>query len=152
MQSRLWSNRLRNKVFYDLGNDFYATDFGAVYYLKNGISVDDIKPDIDYDNYFVYISSIRTKKVFFLSPEGEELSAVSLLPYYESDSIYYGWFNDSYCKLVLSNDGEIYTYQLIDYYNYSPTAFYAFISATVATVLTCTAIQLIKRKKQNYNF
>ena len=147
------------KRFYDLGNNFYGVFHGKdvagnesanIYYLKNGITVDDIDPEKDFSNYFSYYN--YAKIIRFTAPDGEELFAARVKYFYERDGVYYSYLNNYYEKLTLTRDGDIYTYQVTDYYDYSPLLTYIFVGATAATVLVCGGIYFIKRKKQKYTF
>lgn len=146
------------KRFYDLDNNFYGVfhkdAFGNesvnIYYLKNGISVDEIDPETDFSNYFRYYNG--TKIIRFTAPDGKELFAARVNYRYNLSGVYYGYLYNLYEELTLTRDGDIYTYQLTEYYDYSPLFTYIFVGATAATVLVCGGIFLIKRKKQNYEF
>lgn len=139
--------------FYDLGNNFYAAyngkDAAGIYHLKNGIAVEDIDSEKDFENYFVFYTT--GERVYFTSSDGEELSAICV-KYFGFEREYCSYIYNVSDKFVLDRDGEVYTYKGMNYYNYSPLGFYIFLGATVATVLTCTTIYLIKRKKQRYSF
>ena len=143
--------------FYDLGNNFYTTYhtgyntvYAGIYHLRDGITVEDIDYETDLSNYFIFYAN--KKEVYFTSPDGEELSAICVKFYYERDGVYYDYLYNYYEKLTLTREGDIYTYQLTDYYDYSPLLTYIFVGATAATVLVCGGIFFIKRKKQKYTF
>lgn len=147
------------KRFYDLGNNFYGTFYGKdaggnerinIYYLKNGITADEIDPEKDFSNYFCYYN--HAKIIRFTAPDDEELFAASANYFFERGGEIYGYFDNLYDELKLTRDGDIYTYQLTEYYDYSPLLTYIFVGATAATVLVCGGIFFIKRKKQKYKF
>ena len=156
------------RKFYDIGNNFYAwfgnndkcladvADLGGdamIYYLKEGVKIEDIDPEKDYENYFAYYG--HEEVIDFTSPDGEKLSAVNLHYYSNHDGWYY--YCGNYCyhytdELVLSRDGDVYTYQLIGYYDYSPVGLYTLLGAAGATILICSVVYLFKRKKIKYAF
>ncbi len=124
-----------------------------IYYLKNGVKIEDIDPEKDYENYFAYYG--HEEVIEFISPDGEKLSAVNLKYYSNHDGWYY--YCGNYCyhytnMLVLSRDCDVYTYQLIGYYDYSPVGLYVLLGAAGATILTCSVVYVFKRKKIKYAF
>ena len=156
------TNVMRDIVrYYDLGSGFYA-DYGysdgkvcsaSLYYLKNGIKVDDIDPlTTDLSDCFFYYGDVHTKIIYFTAPDGTELFAGCVKYYYERGDVYYGYLYNFYDELNLTRDGDVYTYQLTNYYDYSPLLTYIFAWATAATVLVCGGLFLIKCKKIRYTF
>lgn len=156
------TNDLRDFVrYYDLGNGFYANYHysggelysASIYYLKNGIEIDNIDPlTTDLSDCFFYYSDASAKIVHFTSGDSVKLFAGSVKYFFEREHTLYGYLYNLYEELTLTRDGDIYTYQLTEYYDYSPLFTYIFVGATAATVLVCGGIFLIKRKKQNYEF
>ena len=164
------------EYFYDLGNNFYARYYSikkhlndlvyadnlnsvALYYLKDGIKLEDINLDKDYSDYFLYLNSYEVVK--FTSPDGEPLSAVRIPYYFKRDKGYYdeeGWRYDYDCyynirdELVLNRNGDEYSYCLVTYRNYTPLATLVLLGSICVTACVCTAVQLIKRKKITYGF
>ncbi len=143
---------------YDLGNRFYGehivnelNDVYAVYYLKDGVAVDDINPDNDYGDYFVYYSN-RFNVIEFESPSGEKLKAVIAGWYFDTADWYFEDYYYSTFDVVLEREGSVYTYGEKYFYDYSPLLGYITFGVTALTVTTCTVIQLIKRKKIKYDF
>lgn len=154
--------------FYDLGNNFYARhatngidtlESVGVYYLIDGVNIEDISPDKDYSDYFHYIN--RYNVVKFTSPENERLSAASIPYYFKRDNGSYddeGWRYDyDYLynirdELILKRNGDEYSYYLITYRNYTPIATVALFGEVCITACACAAVHLIKRKKIHYDF
>lgn len=140
-------------ILYDLGNGFYGdfyTNGVNYYYLIDGLSADDINSEEHYREYFVYVG--HCGKVDFTSPDGEQLTTYSVSYRNNGSSYwYFGTFPDEFYnsidEVVLTRSGSVYTYQKIVYYDYSPLVWLIFSVVCAATVLTCTAIHLVKRKK-----
>lgn len=159
----------RTVHLYALGNNFYARHgSGAiedlksvgVYYLKDGVNIEDINTDKDYSDYFIYLQSYDV--VRFTSPENEPLFAVQIPYYYRHNDkgicddegwrydydVYYNVRDD----LVLKRNGDEYTYRLITYRNYTPLATLALLGDVCITACVCAVVHLIKRKKITYSF
>lgn len=165
---------------YDVGNNFYA-DFGRrfshnnyaqeiinpslsvyyiptirLYYLKDGVNIEDISLEKDLEEYFYYLNSYQV--ISFTSPENEPLFAVQI-PYYFHRSDFgnkdwrydYGDYNLR-DELVLKRNGDEYTYYLITYRNYTPVATVALLGEVCITACVCAVVHLIKRKKIHYEF
>lgn len=141
------------KLLCDLGNGFYG-DFYIwnvrYYHLKDGVSADGITCENDFDDCFIYIGTCSN--VDFTSPDGKRLTTYAVA-YSCPDSTRrewsqgYGELYYSTSERALTRSGSVYTYQRIVYYDYSPLAGLILGVVSTATVLTCTAIQLVKRKK-----
>ena len=132
-----------------------------IYYLKDGVKIEDISLEKDYSEYFIYLNGYDVVK--FTSPENEPLSAVCIPYFFKRDEGHYrfeeeGWrydYNVYYNirdELVLSRDGDEYTYSLVTYRNYTPLATLAYLGAVCLTACACAVAQLIKRKKITYCF
>ncbi|MDE7086626.1 MAG: helix-turn-helix domain-containing protein [Clostridia bacterium] len=159
-----------NLHFFDLGNNFYVrhgywedclnnVDYVSMYYLKDGVKLEDISLDKDYSEYFLFVNNYDVVK--FTSPEGEPLAAACIPYYFKRDKGYYddeGWRYDYDCyynirdELVLNRNGDEYSYCLVTYRNYSPLATLVLLGSVCVTACVCTAVQLIKRKKISYCF
>ena len=159
---------------YDLGNRFYANFHGyktnnltdlsdgisvGLYYLKDGVNIEDISLEKDYKEYFQYLTSYPVVK--FTSPENEPLFSVRLKYFWQRDKGYYdeeGWRYDYDVyynirdELVLSLNGDVYSYNLVTSRNYTPLATLVLLGSVCATACVCAAIQLIRRKKITYSF
>ncbi len=140
--------------FYDLGNGFYcvpsSSDSVSLFYVKDGAVLEDEDFPRDYRDFFVSVD--WGYMVYFTSPDGEQLTTYALA-YSYSYSTYLTWsqgYGDLYysaAEQVLTRSGSVYTYQRIVYYDYSPLAGLILGVVSAATVLTCTAVHLVKRKK-----
>lgn len=161
-------------LLYDLGNNFYANFYGykpdnvmdmnedksvSIYYLKDGVKIEDISLEKDFKEYFHYIGN--HKLIIFTSPENEPLFAVRIPYFWKRAEGHYddeGWQYDYDVyynirdELVLNRDGDGYSYCLITYRNYTPLATLVLLGSVCVTACACVITHLAKREKINYDF
>lgn len=158
--------RIDDTYFYELGNGFYGRWNGwwHLYYLKSGVSAEDIVEKDDYRNYleelwneYEKISVFEGDDYFFVTnvayDDYPEIASDNWdYPYNDDGTRFYG-YKLRYVRMTNYYEREgVFRYEGYFLYDYSFPFTITFWSALGATAIAETVSYFIKRRKIEYSF